>query len=139
MGIQVTAPSYSSGKPANVVATVLGAAPPAIAAGEAAVWIGNALYARQSEIFTKLQQCIDTARELDFAKRASAENVNSVVVTGHKGVVTVLTGATIAALTESDVAIMWDEDFAAAGSNGLFVTAFEHLRETLMELHLKVS
>ena len=139
MGTQVTAASYEDGKAGHTVATVLGAAPPAIAAGEAAVWIGNTLDARQTEVFARLQQCIDTAREFDFSKRASAENVNSCIISGHKGGVTVLTGATIAALNETDVAIMWDETFAAEGSNGLFVTAFQELRQTLMELYLKVS
>ena len=137
MGIQVTTPDNEATKPSHVTATVLGAAPPAIAAGEAAIFCGNLLYARQTEVFARIQQCIDTARESDFMKRASAENVNSVVVSGHKGAVTVLTGATIAALTESDVAIMWDETFNAEGSTGLFVTTFERLRETLMELSLK--
>lgn len=137
MGIQVTTPSNEATKPSHVTATVLGAAPPAIAAGEAAIFVGNLLYARQTEVFTRLQQCIDAAREFDFSKRASAENVNSCVVSGHKGAVSVLTGATIAALTESDVAIMWDETFNAEGSTALFTRAFNSLRETLMELSLK--
>lgn len=139
MGIQVTAPDSAATKPSHVTATVLGSAPPAIAAGEAAIFVGNLLYARQTEIHARLQQCIDAAREADFMKRASAENVNYCIVSGHKGGVTPLTGATIAALTESDVAIMWDETFNAEGSTGLFVAAFERIRETLMELSLKTS
>ena len=140
MGVQVTAASYEDGKAGHTVADpILGSAPPAIAPGEAAIWIGNELNARGTEVFNRLQQCIDAAREFDFKKRAGVENVNTVVVSGHKGAVSALTGATIAALTEDDVAIMWSETFAGEGSTGLFVRAFEELRQTYLELHMKVS
>ena len=138
MGLQVTAANVNDKKADFTIATVLGAAPPAIAAGQAMIWVGNLTYGRQTEIHARLQQLIEEGRESSWRQSgAPNEETYEILIGDAKSLITKTNGAAIPALTEDQVALAWDETLFVEDSTLIFQQLFTRMREALMEEELK--
>jgi len=120
--------AYNAGKPAFVQTAITTLAN--VGAGNVAIYWGvNVSVHRQSEIVTRLKQCMDALNEAGFPSPTASQVMQAEVDIDHgKGQIAVASQATTTAPTETAVGVAYGETFDNVPHSS------HNLKETVLRL-----